>query len=247
MPASGLGSVGAGMEEILSSSASICREISSAPFALFLIRTPGSPPFSAMNSTPAFSSAATIFSPVSGRPPSSPPVASSRFIVGIETPDASPIASCYDTGASETRRVAARPDLCRLVRGTSRASASADGRRGPGPNRLRGLGRRGDAGTGALHGGRHSPADGSNDPHHSERALGGRSGERRRSGSGLRRIVGSRQNRSSSRCWASFSLAFKHTRDVHYWTPPAQIRTSGFPAYGSHLGCLTAKRSLGQG
>jgi hypothetical protein len=51
MPASGLGSVGAGMEEILSSSASICREISSAPFALFLIRTPGPPPFSAMNST----------------------------------------------------------------------------------------------------------------------------------------------------------------------------------------------------
>jgi hypothetical protein len=28
---------------------------------------------------------------------------------------------------------------------------------------------------------------------------------------------------------------------------PAQIRTCGFPAYGSHLGCLTAKRSLGQG
>ena len=36
-------------------------------------------------------------------------------------------------------------------------------------------------------------------------------------------------------------------RDVRYWTPPAQIRTGGFPAYGSHLGCLTAKRSLGQG
>jgi hypothetical protein len=35
-----------------------------------------------------------IFSLVSGRPPSSPPAASSRFIVGIETPDASPIASC---------------------------------------------------------------------------------------------------------------------------------------------------------
>jgi hypothetical protein len=33
------------MEEISSSSASICREISSAPFALFLIRTPGPPPF----------------------------------------------------------------------------------------------------------------------------------------------------------------------------------------------------------
>jgi hypothetical protein len=29
-------------------------------------------------------------------------------------------------------------------------------------------------------------------------------------------------------------------RDVHYWAPPAQIRTCGFPAYGSHLGCLTA-------
>jgi hypothetical protein len=55
IPASGLGSVDAGMEEILSSSASICREISSAPFALFLIRTP---PFSAMNSTPTFSRAA---------------------------------------------------------------------------------------------------------------------------------------------------------------------------------------------
>src|SRR5580704_388681 len=94
MPASGLGSVGAGMEEILSSSASICREISSAPFALFLIRTPGPPPFSAMNSTPAFSSAAMIFSPVSGRPPSSPPVASSRLIVGVETPDDLAIASC---------------------------------------------------------------------------------------------------------------------------------------------------------
>src|SRR5258708_12816416 len=36
-------------------------------------------------------------------------------------------------------------------------------------------------------------------------------------------------------------------RDVHYCTPPAQIRTCGLPAYGSHLGCLTAKRWLGQG
>ena len=36
-------------------------------------------------------------------------------------------------------------------------------------------------------------------------------------------------------------------RDGHYWAPPAQIRTCGLPAYGSHLGCLTAKRSLGQG
>src|SRR4029077_11935482 len=27
-------------------------------------------------------------------------------------------------------------------------------------------------------------------------------------------------------------------------TPPAQNRTCGFPAYGSHLGCVAAKRSL---
>src|SRR6476660_9287365 len=31
-------------------------------------------------------------------------------------------------------------------------------------------------------------------------------------------------------------------RDAHRWAPPAQNRTCGFPAYGSHLGCLTAKR-----
>ena len=36
-------------------------------------------------------------------------------------------------------------------------------------------------------------------------------------------------------------------RDAHYWAPPAQIRTCGIPAYGSYLGCLTAKRWLGQG
>src|SRR3984885_738419 len=29
--------------------------------------------------------------------------------------------------------------------------------------------------------------------------------------------------------------------------PPAQIRTGGLPAYGSHLGCLTRKRSDGHG
>ncbi len=28
-------------------------------------------------------------------------------------------------------------------------------------------------------------------------------------------------------------------RDDHRWSPPAQNRTSGFPAYGSHLGGLT--------
>jgi hypothetical protein len=36
-------------------------------------------------------------------------------------------------------------------------------------------------------------------------------------------------------------------RDVRRRTPPAQIRTSGFPASGSYLRCLTAKRRLGQG
>src|SRR4051794_3363429 len=36
-------------------------------------------------------------------------------------------------------------------------------------------------------------------------------------------------------------------RDAHYWAPPAQNRTCGFPAYGSHLGCLAAKRCCGQG
>ncbi|MFI5024807.1 MAG: DUF2335 domain-containing protein, partial [Alphaproteobacteria bacterium] len=35
-------------------------------------------------------------------------------------------------------------------------------------------------------------------------------------------------------------VACDRGRNVHYWTPPAQIRTGGFPAYGSHLGCLTA-------
>src|SRR5882762_500975 len=30
-------------------------------------------------------------------------------------------------------------------------------------------------------------------------------------------------------------------RDAHYWAPPAQNRTCGIPASGSHLGCLTAK------
>ena len=29
--------------------------------------------------------------------------------------------------------------------------------------------------------------------------------------------------------------------------PPSQNRTCGLPVYGSHLGCLTAKRCFGQG
>src|SRR6516162_7305866 len=34
-------------------------------------------------------------------------------------------------------------------------------------------------------------------------------------------------------------------RDARYWAPPAQIHTSGFPACGSYLGWLTAKRRSG--
>ena len=33
-------------------------------------------------------------------------------------------------------------------------------------------------------------------------------------------------------------------RDARYWAPPAQNRTCSFPAYGSHLGCLTAGLGL---
>src|SRR6202030_2045427 len=33
-------------------------------------------------------------------------------------------------------------------------------------------------------------------------------------------------------------------RDTHYWAPPAQNRTGSFPAYGSHLGWLTAGLGL---
>src|SRR5271154_1549622 len=33
-------------------------------------------------------------------------------------------------------------------------------------------------------------------------------------------------------------------RDASYLAPPAQIRTGPIRAYGSHLGCLTAKRLL---
>ena len=36
-------------------------------------------------------------------------------------------------------------------------------------------------------------------------------------------------------------------RDASYLAPPAQIRTGPIRAYGSHLGCLTAKRFSGHG
>jgi hypothetical protein len=36
-------------------------------------------------------------------------------------------------------------------------------------------------------------------------------------------------------------------RDASYLAPPARIRTCSFPAYGSYLGCVTAKRLIGPG
>ena len=36
-------------------------------------------------------------------------------------------------------------------------------------------------------------------------------------------------------------------RDAHCWAPPAQTRTCPIRAYGSYLGCLTAKRCSGHG
>jgi len=46
---------------------------------------------------------------------------------------------------------------------------------------------------------------------------------------------------------ASCAAAGDRGRDGHCWPPPAQIRTSGIPAYGSYLGCLTRKRCSGHG
>src|SRR5258708_21373867 len=47
----------------------------------------------------------------------------------------------------------------------------------------------------------------------------------------------------------SHGLGHKQTcrlrgRDASYLAPPAQIRTCGFPAYGSHLGCQRRKRAV---
>src|SRR6266702_4150561 len=38
----------------------------------------------------------------------------------------------------------------------------------------------------------------------------------------------------------SLRLAHRSGRDAIFIAPPAQNRTGGFPAYGSHLGCMTA-------
>src|SRR5436309_15609287 len=46
--------------------------------------------------------------------------------------------------------------------------------------------------------------------------------------------------------WAIARYHFRG-RDASYLAPPAQIRTGPIRAYGSHLGCLTAKRLSGHG
>src|SRR6478672_3774025 len=55
-----------------------------------------------------------------------------------------------------------------------------------------------------------------------------------------------RSPRSQQICLFAKQSATYKGRVFHH-APPAQNRTCDFPAYGSHLGCVTAKRSLGQG
>jgi hypothetical protein len=64
------------------------------------IRTPGPPPFSSRNSTPAVSKANRILVPVSSRPPNGPSLASKRLIVGNDTSAAAASCSC-DQAKSE--------------------------------------------------------------------------------------------------------------------------------------------------
>src|SRR5215468_1811605 len=54
---------------------------------------------------------------------------------------------------------------------------------------------------------------------------------------------------SASGSFTSFwlSTGYFRGRDASYLAPPAQIRTGPIRAYGSHLGCLTAKRLAGHG
>ena len=48
--------------------------------------------------------------------------------------------------------------------------------------------------------------------------------------------------------WRPKPTAMRYRRrEPGYPGPPAQIRTCSFPAYGSYLGCMTAKRSRGHG
>ena len=75
-------------------------------------------------------------------------------------------------------------------------------------------------------------------------------------------LENSYQKENRAEMWAPFALlnaflAYRQSRrqrhqryrgrDTHCWMPPAQIPAGVFHAPGSHLGYLTAKRSLGQG
>jgi hypothetical protein len=77
----------------------------------FASRTPAPPPFSGMNSTPAFSSARTRAWIVRSCAPSSPGWVSSRLILGRDTPDASAKSFC----SHRSSILAAR--TCSLVSG----------------------------------------------------------------------------------------------------------------------------------
>jgi hypothetical protein len=75
----------------------------------FRSRTPGPPPFSSRNSTPAVSKANRILVPVSSRPPNGPSLASKRLIVGIDTSAAAASCSC-DHAKSERAALTCRID-----------------------------------------------------------------------------------------------------------------------------------------
>ena len=62
--------------------------------------TPSPPPFSSMNSMPAFSRAASILAPVSTRPPNIPSWASRRLIVGTDTAAAKASCSCDQSNSA---------------------------------------------------------------------------------------------------------------------------------------------------
>src|SRR6202035_2528128 len=61
-------------------------------------------------------------------------------------------------------------------------------------------------------------------------------------------IVTSRSGISGSNCRHDRTgRTFVPGRDVRFRAPPGQFRASPIRALGSYLGCLTAKRTLGQG
>ena len=60
-------------------------------------------------------------------------------------------------------------------------------------------------------------------------------------------VRGSTRPQAAGRVSPKRPFADFRGRDAHYWAPPAQIRTCPIRAYGSYLGCLTAKRLSGHG